>query len=171
MLCNGNSSEFCGGPNRLDMYQFGNGSPPPTSSTSPSTSTSATPTSTAIPSGWSYKGCYVDGANGRILNTQNPDSQTLTVESCIQSCINQGHGVAGMEYSIQCFCGDYIVNGGALASSDSECNMPCSGNSNEICGAGNRMSIYANGTLQIYQPPATQTTGLPGQWQYQRCIL
>lgn len=173
MLCNGNSSEFCGGPNRLDMYQS-SGAPPPTSSTTSTTqttSTSASSTVTGLPSGWSYKGCYIDGVNGRILNTQNPDSPTLTIEGCIQTCIGQGHIVAGMEYSSQCFCGDYLVNGGALAPSDSQCNMPCSGNSNEMCGAGNRMSIYSKGALQVYQPPAVQKTGLPGQWQYQGCIL
>jgi hypothetical protein len=138
MLCNGNSSEYCGGPNRLDMYSFNGGATTTTSatsSTSATTTTSATVTGTGtasgLPTGWAYKGCYVDGVNGRILNIQNPDSATLTIESCVQTCVGLGYTVAGMEYSQQCFCGNYLVNGGALASADTECSMPCSGNANE----------------------------------------
>ena len=39
-----------------------------------------------------------------------------------------------------------------------------------MCGAGNRMSIYSNSTLKIYQPPVSQKTDLPGSWTYQGCI-
>jgi WSC domain len=174
MLCNGNSSEYCGGPNRLDVYSLGAASSTSSTKTS-STSTTATSVTTssaatALPSGWTYKGCYIDGANGRIINDQLPDSATLTVESCVASCVGLGYTVAGMEYSQQCFCGNYTVNGATLAPADTDCSMPCSGNSKEFCGAGNRMSIYSKGTLQIYQPPAVQTTSLPGSWQYQGCI-
>lgn len=40
-----------------------------------------------------------DNAHGRILQTQLPDSQTLTVESCIQACAAQNFTVAGIEFS------------------------------------------------------------------------
>ena len=74
-----------------------------------------------------------------------------------------------MEYSTQCFCGNQIILGGAPAASASDCSSTCGGNSGEICGGGNRMSIYATGTLTVVQPPATQTTNLPGSWTYQGC--
>jgi hypothetical protein len=48
--------------------------------------------------------------------------------------------------------------------------MPCGGNSAEICGAGNRMSVYSNQTLTVYPPAIPQTTGLPGSWVYQGCL-
>ena len=32
------------------------------------------------------------------------------------------------------------------------------------------MSIYSSGTLKVIQPPAAQTTGLPGSWTYKGCI-
>jgi hypothetical protein len=66
----------------------------------PTSSNAAPPKATALspPSGWSYKGCYVDAANGRIFNTQQPDLSTLTVESCISTCAGLGYSVAGMEY-------------------------------------------------------------------------
>lgn len=112
---------------------------------------------------------YIDSTNGRIL-IQQAGSSTLTIESCVQTCIGLGYSVAGVEYSTQCFCGDYIFNGGSLASEDSDCDMTCGGNSTEICGGPNRMSIYANGTLTTYAAPTIQNTSLPGEWQYQGCL-
>lgn len=208
MLCSGNSSEFCGGPYRLDMYQApGTGAQPLSSSssskpsstvvpsstsaattsatsaattsakttassaskTSAVSTTSASATASGLPSGWAYKGCYIDNAHGRVMPFQLPDNSSLTVESCVQSCYGQGYSVAGMEYSTQCFCGNAIYSGGTLASSDTDCNMPCGGNAKEMCGAGNRLSVYSNGTITTYQPAVAQTSDLPGSWTYDGC--
>jgi Glyoxal oxidase N-terminus/WSC domain len=147
MGCNGNKTEKCGGPDRLNLYGFNN----------------------AQPNGWGYKGCYIDGVQGRIMAHQEPDSPTNTVEGCITKCQGLGYSVAGMEYSSQCFCDNFVRNGAALTS-DSDCNMACSGKPSEFCGAGGRMSIYSNATLQVYQPPAVQKTNLPGSWKYQGCL-
>ena len=48
--------------------------------------------------------------------------------------------------------------------------MACAGNSGEMCGAGNILSLYANGTMTPYQAAAIQKTGLPGSWKYQGCL-
>lgn len=192
MNCNGNTYEVCGGPNRLNVFSYvGKGSSTPTTSssagtstaapsgtsTTPTTTTSVTPSSTTsavplsnIPGNWTYRGCYIDGPNGRILNAQQPDSSQLTIESCVQTCASLGMTVAGMEYSAQCFCGSAIVNGGSLANADTDCAMKCSGNSSEICGGPNRMSIYASGNLTTYPVPTTQTKNLPPNWTYQGCL-
>jgi hypothetical protein len=182
MACNGNSLEVCGGPNRLTMFQY-NGTSVITSSSSSttgtissSTTTSSTPSATGstgnstLPAGWAYQGCYIDASpNGRAMTYQQPDNSTLTIESCVQTCQGLGYTVAGAEYSVQCFCDNFIRNGASLTS-NSDCSMTCGGNSSEYCGAGNRLSIYSNATLQVYQPPAVQTTGLPGNWTYQGCL-
>ena len=47
--------------------------------------------------------------------------------------------------------------------------MPCGGNKNEICGAGNRLSVYSNGTITVLPVPVAQNTSLPGSWAYQGC--
>ena len=135
-------------------------------STAPVTSTS---TAGGLPSGWAYKGCYIDGAYGRVLPFQEQDNSSLTVESCVNACYQLGYDVSGMEYSVQCFCGNAIYNGGTLASSNSDCNMACGGNASEMCGAGNRLSVYSNGTVTTYSPAAVQTSGLPGSWTYDGC--
>lgn len=182
MVCNGNSSEICGGPNRLSVWsRSGSGSSSSaTASTVSAVSTisaasTASPTSTGtaagtLPSGWSYKGCYAEGTTGRAFVNQQPDSQTLTVESCVSACLSLGYSVAGVEYSYQCFCDNSLHNGAAPAP-ESDCNMGCAGNANENCGAGNRLSVYSNTALTVFQPPSPQTTGLPGSWQYVGCIL
>ena len=159
-------------PDRLDMYKYGGGT-----GTAPSSSTTTTnPTATgsgsasSLPTGWTYRGCYVDNANGRILNVQKPDSQTLTIESCVAACVASGYTVAGMEYSTQCFCGNAITNGGVLANADTDCSISCAGDSKEKCGGANRMSLYARGTLIEQRAPGPQTSGLPGSWTYKGCI-
>jgi hypothetical protein len=103
------------------------------------------------------------------MNYQQPDNSTLTIESCVQTCIGLGYSVAGAEYSTQCFCDNFIRNGANLTA-DTDCSMTCSGNSSEFCGAGNRLSVYSNATLQVYRPPTVQQTGLPGNWTYQGCL-
>ena len=75
-----------------------------------------------------------------------------------------------MQYSVQCFCGDAIYNGGVLADGESDCNDPCPGNADEMCGGGGRLSLYSLGTPQAFQAPGPQTAGLPAGWVYQGCL-
>ncbi|KAJ3494780.1 hypothetical protein NLG97_g3855 [Lecanicillium saksenae] len=135
---------------------------------SSSSSTTSTPTPTSLwPRGWDHFGCWVDGVAGRILDKQLPDSEELTLELCALSCDAAGFTVAGAEYHSQCFCGNHIVNGGAKAKSKAECDTPCSGNSTQSCGGGNRMSIMSLGEPKIQQPPSTIQR--VGNWKYEGC--
>jgi hypothetical protein len=175
-VCPGNQFEYCGAGNRLELYLL-NGTAVPTTTapggggTITSTPVSVTPPAqTGFPTGWTYQGCWVDGLNGRILNHQQPDSQALTQQSCVAACAAAGYTIAGMEWSVQCFCDTKIYNGGALAANQGDCNMPCSGNAAETCGAGSRMTLYSIGTPQVFHPPSVQTTGLPANWVYKGCL-
>lgn len=194
MACKGDGSTLCGGPNRLNVYQdtYAGSSISTTTTTTSSTTSStamttaaastttttttatssvATVTSTATIGNWTYAGCYIDNAYGRILQVNPGNSDTLTVESCVNTCQGLGYTVAGAEYSTQCFCGNAIINGAQLASSDSQCNMACGGNSSEFCGAGNRMSIYsASKNITFYPVPTAMNASLPQNWTYQGCL-
>ena len=173
MLCNGNQTEYCGGPNRLDLYKKGASPTSAAGTTTAAATSSAAPTSaaTGLPTGWSYKGCWIDNANGgRILINAQPDNAQLTVESCVAACKGAGYTIAGAEYSTQCFCGNSIINGGTQATSEADCGMNCGGNANEKCGGPNRMSIYATGTVTVLDPPKAQKSGLPTGWNYAGCI-
>lgn len=172
MVCNGANSEICGGSNRLSVWsRIGSGTDPTTTASATAVPTpTGSGTAAELPADWTYQGCYSEGTSGRAFLNQQPDSTTLTIESCVTACIGLGYSVAGMEYASQCFCDNFLRNGAALVA-DSDCNMACSGNAAEDCGAGNRLSVYSNDTLIIYQPPTPQTTGLPGAWEYVGCIL
>lgn len=182
MACSGAKSEICGGANGLTMWQFNTSSVPVQSSASasPTTTTTAAPSPTSgvnataiLP--WKYAGCYTDNSQGgRALAAQQPDSKTLTVESCIATCSSLGYSVSGVEYGVQCFCsgknGQGLVYNNPSLVDDSQCNMACSGNSYEKCGAGGRLSIYSNATLTNYTAPTAQKTGLPSGWNYGGCL-
>ena len=159
----------------------GVGSCVPRTSSSPSTETATLPNPTessstmttggvaALPTGWDYAGCYVDNLNGRIMANQQPDSASLTPESCVSICADLGYVVAGMEFSSQCFCDNYVRTDAPLVD-DTDCYMTCSGDPNQKCGAPDRMSVYSNGDLIVLPNPAPQTGGLPGSWEYRGCL-
>ena len=135
MTCAGNSSEYCGGGNRLNVYH--------TNSTA-ATSTSASATSTAVPTptgpitvgnftGWAYLGCYSEGTTGRALSDlQNPiPAANVSVESCAIACSKYAY--FGVEYAQECYCGQSVGAGSALVTGSSPgvtgCNLACAANS------------------------------------------
>ena len=151
MLCGGNVSEYCGGPDRLDMYQLDGSLPLPTSTTStPGTSPTPTPGApSVVPSagGFSYIGCYTDStANRALTGLTNPVAgATLTIELCAAACAQFTY--FGVEYSAECYCGDALLGGSALATGGNDptqnlCDMTCDGNTSEYCGGPNRLNTY-----------------------------
>lgn len=175
MTCNGAPEETCGGPNRLNVYSYSgsitSAPPPPTGGGGSSTPTTTIPIPTAIPTGWEYQGCYHDNIGyGRVMANGQPNNDDMTVESCITVCASKGYTVAGMEYSSQCFCDDYLRDNTTRADSDSACAMSCSGDSGEICGGPNLLSVYSKGGLTILPVPEVQMTNLPGSWKYKGCL-
>jgi len=92
---------------------------------------------------WAPIGCYVDSVSGGLLphHGRLPNwPLTTTIESCQEACGNQGHIYAGLENGRECYCGDTLA-GGTLAPA-SECNKPCTGNGEQLCGGKNRVDVY-----------------------------
>ncbi|KAF8346390.1 glyoxal oxidase N-terminus-domain-containing protein [Amanita rubescens] len=162
MVCAGNSSEFCGGPNRLNVY---NNTGAVTANGGPG---GIGPVLTGLPGTWSYNACWVDNAfGGRILLTSIGGTTSNTIQSCIAGCQSQNFTVAGTEYSD---CGNELANGAAIAP-QTDCSVGCSGNATEACGGPNRVSVYSSHEPVIALPvPTTQKTGLPGAWSYAGCL-
>ncbi|CAL1701840.1 unnamed protein product [Somion occarium] len=174
MPCAGNSSEFCGGPNRLNVYNFTgtlpHGPTPPEGGGGGGGGDAPVFSVDDLPAPWEYAACYVDGAHGRVFPQELPDDPGLTVESCIESCSSQNYTLAGVEFSVQCFCGNTLVNGAVLGQ-EADCNMGCGGNATEACGGPNRLSVYtATGDVTALPVPVTQNTSLPTGWKYQGCL-
>jgi hypothetical protein len=79
MACAGNGAEICGGPNRLDMFQY---------------------------TSWGFLGCFTDVVAARSLGLRVPVSTippaSMTVEKCQGACSALGYSLAGVEYSQEC---------------------------------------------------------------------
>ncbi|CAG2201459.1 unnamed protein product [Mytilus edulis] len=86
-----------------------------------------------------YIGCYQDHSK-RILPKAVLKDKSMTVQKCRQCCGKKGFKYAGVEYGIECFCGDVLRKNKKRKESD--CKMPCSGNKQQICGGTWRISIY-----------------------------
>ena len=85
-----------------------------------------------------------DTANARALTGDYySDGTKMTDESCIAYCSGKKYGIAGLEYSQECFCGN-TLGSGSIATPAGDCNMGCSGNSSEACGGPNRLTVFEN---------------------------
>lgn len=126
MPCSGDSTAVCGAGNRLTIFK--DLTPP-----------APAPSAANIP-GYVYMGCYTDNTSGRVLNA-GPAlfSNDMTLEKCAAYC--KDHDYFGTEYAEECWCGDDFANP-TKSAPEADCNYACAGNSKELCGAGNRLSIY-----------------------------
>ncbi|PVH87180.1 WSC-domain-containing protein [Cadophora sp. DSE1049] len=133
MPCNGNTLELCGGPGRLSVFNN-------TAYVFPSHPKSV--------GQYTYQGCYQEAPAGRLLGAvMYADGANMSVESCVAFCqSNMPDGTyAGVEYSSECYCASTLPTTAVQVASTS-CNMLCSGNNKEYCGAGGLLDVYR------YQP-------------------
>ncbi|KAN0063950.1 hypothetical protein ACQY0O_003556 [Thecaphora frezii] len=147
MLCAGSNQEYCGGPSRMLVYAVnGNltGGAPPSTTTTTSATTS---TSTSAPSGLSaadiaaYKGCWSDSVAKRVLTANPVSGSSVFIGSCRATCAAQGYVLAGVEYGRECWCGNALAQS-STQKPETDCSMTCAGNSTQLCGAGDRLSVY-----------------------------
>jgi hypothetical protein len=85
------------------------------------------------------------------------------------TCNGLGYSIAGLEYSSQCFCDNYVRNEAALAASDSQCAMKCSGDNTEVCGGPGLISLYSTSRPAVAPVAAVKKTDLPQSWVYRGC--
>ncbi|KAF8269902.1 WSC domain-containing protein [Lactarius quietus] len=131
--CGGNSNETCGGCDSLQLYWSG-AIPPPQ------------PTFVQNVNSWYYVGCFSDSNDARTLSdptTVVGGQYNNSVENCINACQYTGYSFAGLEFALQCRCGDAIGNGGEEVHPDL-CLLACSGDTSEKCGGANSYVLYVN---------------------------
>ncbi|KAF7918104.1 hypothetical protein BELL_0939g00050 [Botrytis elliptica] len=118
-------------------------------STTSSSSTSTT-IATIIPSAssYTYLGCYTEtlhtNTTGGLRSLNGGVTEALdvmTVPLCMAFCKSNGYAYAGIEYTRECYCAQYLS---ALASKvdDAKCDLPCKGNTSQICGGSWTLSVY-----------------------------
>lgn len=140
MACTGNKTELCGGPSRLSVYNL---------------TTFVPPTTVKQVGTYLSQGCYNEASNGRLLSGQSYTNNTgMTVESCVEFCQASGATYAGLEYAQECYCGSSLASSAQVADA-SKCNMLCTGNSKEFCGAGSILNVYKN------TPSSVSSAGTP----------
>ncbi|KAI0041429.1 WSC-domain-containing protein [Auriscalpium vulgare] len=108
-----------------------------------------------------------DTASARTLADATFSSSTsMSVEACTAFCEADAHVYAGVEFGRQCFC-DYALQNPGTPTSLEECNLPCSGNASETCGAANRINLYWNGQSGPSILPPLQLGD--DHWEYAGC--
>lgn len=138
MACTGDSTETCGGSGYLNLYQ------------NPLSNLPVSPTTVGS---YNFVGCYTDSQTNRTLPDARHNDAGLTLESCAAFCASAGYPYMGTEYAGECYCAQKLASTGTNATIW-DCNMGCSGNVTEACGAANRLSLYqlsnavSNGTTQ-----------------------
>lgn len=89
MPCNGNSSEFCGAGNHMNIYSSG----------STTASVKAQTLALPPPGGWFDLGCYNDSNADRTLSVTQYIQVPMTIEACTSSCAQDKYTFAGLEYA------------------------------------------------------------------------
>ncbi|KAJ6596722.1 WSC domain-containing protein [Mycena sp. CBHHK59/15] len=117
---------------------------------------------------WKSIGCQKDSTAGRILKhlVTMANSNTVTVELCLDACAAGNYSLGGVEFGHECFCGNALLY---KYLSTPACTLPCSGNSSEICGGSQSLNVYQNADRPFTIGNATV---LPqyGQWFATGCI-
>ena len=93
-------------------------------------------------------GCYIDEelqTGERAFPTEHEvtDLNTMTLSKCFSHCRTFGKRYAALQEGHYCTCGDDGVEFdifGIVA--NTECNIPCTGNSLQTCGGTLRNSVY-----------------------------
>ncbi len=136
--CNGDQSEMCGANQRFSIWQ---------DPTYP-----AVDLSTIVPD-YAPLGCYTEGIGYRAVSyRQNQLSSTnLTTEACLTACGDEYYPLAATEFGGECYCGAMLQGGSAPAPAGS-CQMPCTGDSSEICGGPSLLDLYEAKILESTQP-------------------
>ena len=105
----------------------------------------------------SYLGCFYDrcpragcppdgGLYKLVLTYLIQRSGAMTTVKCINLCLDSSYDsmqYAGVEARTFCYCGIGGVNYTALGQrDDSDCNVPCLGDSSQMCGSDFAIAVY-----------------------------
>ncbi|KAF2267440.1 WSC-domain-containing protein [Lojkania enalia] len=137
--CNGDNSQACGGADRLSIYQ---------DPTFPDAD------AIAISSDYLSLGCYTEGTSGQSLDYSQWDYlniSAMTTETCLNACGAKGYPFAGLEFGRECYCG-VVLGNGTLATEESKCSTPCTGNSTQMCGGPDHLNLYVAKNLESTEP-------------------
>lgn len=126
MGCAGDTSQACGGPGTITVYE------------NPSLMPRTNPGNDC----WRSIGCYADSTSSRTLERRVSvpgGDANANIDTCTATCTDQGFSYAGLEYGAECWCGNALADS---ASSSMGCDMPCKGDTHSFCGGRDALNIY-----------------------------
>jgi hypothetical protein len=97
-------------------------------------------------------GCFNDHTMFDDFNGPSYRGDNVTNENCRQFCFQREFVYSATQNGNECRCDNDFGSFGAAR--ESECNVPCAGNSEEFCGGLNRNSVYRT----EYEPSLEATT-------------
>lgn len=100
-----------------------------------------------------YLGCYADSFSDRIFQgVVHKLKEDNNAEKCLTLCTEAGYSYAGLQYAVECFCGNETPEPGRKASGgEKECDKVCPGNPSQKCGGYLTMNVYQTGRFQVIQ--------------------
>ena len=136
--CSGDDTETCGGNgyfhdgSYLSLFSY------------PNASANIVPGPGVVKSvgDYNYAGCYTEGTSGRALGAKALATSDMTIENCASNCT--GYTYFGVEFGNECYCGNSLGTG-SVRTAEGDCDMNCPGKVKEVCGAGNRLTLYSLG--------------------------
>lgn len=137
-LCSGDDTQTCGGNgyfhdgSYLSLFSNPNAS----------ASTALGPGVVKSVGNYNYAGCYTEGTGGRALSAKSIATSDMTIENCASNCT--GYTYFGVEFGSECYCGNSL-GAGSVKTAEGDCDMNCPGKPKEVCGAGNRLTLYSLG--------------------------
>lgn len=105
-----------------------------------SSTASIPPTVASIPS-YTHLGCYEDGSN-HILGVTSEFDTGMTPQLCRNLCAVERCAVFGVKDAYSCLCGRSL-EGFAVSAEAGECDKPCRGGREDLCGGKSRMNVYS----------------------------
>lgn len=154
MVCAGNSTQYCGASSLLTIWND-------TSSATTQPATGTTKGSIA------YNGCYTEGSS-RLLNSAHYANASVSVDQCAAYCQAGNFAYIGLEYSGECYCGN-TPPPKSQSAAESTCNMPCKGNTAQMCGGSSRLSVYNNTLYVPTRSPASVKVNGQAAYNYVAC--
>lgn len=97
-------------------------------------------------SGYKFLSCQTETAyhTPRALSGATATFPNMTVETCAKFC--SSWPLLGLENASECYCGDVLALSSATVGQE-DCYMQCAGESSQICGGPNRLSLYYKAPL------------------------
>ena len=106
-----------------------------------------------------YVGCWRDDGNRTLTGASSSAPGFMTNRACREYCRERGFNFAGTQLRNYCFCGNSYDRLGQAP--EPECNTPCDGNKEEMCGGSWRNSVFSLQAGGSPAKPAPADSGRP----------